>query len=41
MELVLVPEKSHGNFFEGDCYVLIYVSAGCEQTAFRTEKTHI
>ncbi|XP_062401454.1 advillin [Sardina pilchardus] len=24
MELVLVPEKSHGNFFEGDCYVLLY-----------------
>ncbi|KAL2090564.1 hypothetical protein ACEWY4_012827 [Coilia grayii] len=24
MELVLVPEKSHGNFFEGDCYVLLH-----------------
>lgn len=24
MELVLVPEKSHGNFFEGDCYILLY-----------------
>ncbi|XP_035243065.1 advillin [Anguilla anguilla] len=23
MELVQVPEKSHGNFFEGDCYVLL------------------
>uniref|UniRef100_A0A8C6USM8 Advillin n=1 Tax=Neogobius melanostomus TaxID=47308 RepID=A0A8C6USM8_9GOBI len=23
LELVLVPEKSHGNFFEGDCYVLL------------------
>ncbi|KAF7693018.1 advillin [Silurus meridionalis] len=23
MELVLVPEKSHGNFFEGDCYLLL------------------
>lgn len=34
MELVLVPEKSHGNFYEGDCYVLLHVSiavarAGC------------
>ncbi|KAG7477407.1 hypothetical protein MATL_G00069360 [Megalops atlanticus] len=23
MELVQVPEKSHGNFFEGDCYILL------------------
>ncbi|XP_070758105.1 advillin [Enoplosus armatus] len=23
MELVQVPEKSHGNFYEGDCYVLL------------------
>ncbi|XP_060766257.1 advillin [Neoarius graeffei] len=23
MELVVVPEKSHGNFFEGDCYLLL------------------
>ncbi|XP_044159316.1 villin-1 [Bufo gargarizans] len=23
MEMVPVPEKSHGNFFEGDCYVLL------------------
>uniref|UniRef100_A0A8B9JMW1 Advillin n=1 Tax=Astyanax mexicanus TaxID=7994 RepID=A0A8B9JMW1_ASTMX len=23
MELVLVPEKSYGNFYEGDCYVLL------------------
>ncbi|KAJ0023685.1 hypothetical protein NQD34_003584 [Periophthalmus magnuspinnatus] len=23
MELVVVPEKSHGNFFEGDCYILL------------------
>ncbi|KAK0145517.1 Advillin [Merluccius polli] len=23
LELVLVPEKSHGNFYEGDCYVLL------------------
>uniref|UniRef100_A0AAY4CLY5 HP domain-containing protein n=1 Tax=Denticeps clupeoides TaxID=299321 RepID=A0AAY4CLY5_9TELE len=23
MEMVLVPEKSHGNFFEGDCYVVL------------------
>ncbi|XP_030632518.1 advillin [Chanos chanos] len=24
MELVLVPEKSHGNFYEGDCYLVLY-----------------
>ncbi|XP_056220499.1 advillin [Seriola aureovittata] len=24
MELVQVPEKSHGNFYEGDCYVLLF-----------------
>lgn len=24
MELVPVPEKSYGNFFEGDCYILLY-----------------
>ncbi|KAG7318754.1 hypothetical protein KOW79_017228 [Hemibagrus wyckioides] len=23
MELVVVPEKTHGNFFEGDCYLLL------------------
>ncbi|KAG8007914.1 Advillin [Nibea albiflora] len=23
MELVQVPEKTHGNFYEGDCYVLL------------------
>ncbi|KAK9529182.1 hypothetical protein VZT92_013295 [Zoarces viviparus] len=23
MELVQIPEKSHGNFYEGDCYVLL------------------
>lgn len=23
MEMVLVPEKSYGNFFEGDCYILL------------------
>ncbi|KAJ8358523.1 hypothetical protein SKAU_G00150480 [Synaphobranchus kaupii] len=23
MELALVPEKSYGNFFEGDCYILL------------------
>uniref|UniRef100_A0A673ZE73 Advillin n=1 Tax=Salmo trutta TaxID=8032 RepID=A0A673ZE73_SALTR len=23
MELVQVPEKSHGNFYEGDCYILL------------------
>uniref|UniRef100_A0A671YGI6 Advillin n=1 Tax=Sparus aurata TaxID=8175 RepID=A0A671YGI6_SPAAU len=26
MELVQVPEKSYGNFYEGDCYVLLAVS---------------
>uniref|UniRef100_A0A4W5MWJ5 Advillin n=1 Tax=Hucho hucho TaxID=62062 RepID=A0A4W5MWJ5_9TELE len=25
MELVQVPEKSHGNFYEGDCYILLSV----------------
>ncbi|KAF3689723.1 Advillin p92 [Channa argus] len=24
MELVQVPEKSYGSFFEGDCYILLY-----------------
>ncbi|CAI9621768.1 unnamed protein product [Staurois parvus] len=24
MDLVLVPQKAHGNFFEGDCYLLLY-----------------
>ncbi|KAM9859541.1 advillin [Aulostomus maculatus] len=24
MELVPVPEKSHGHFYEGDCYLLLY-----------------
>ncbi|XP_024121378.1 advillin-like, partial [Oryzias melastigma] len=24
MELVLIPEKTYGNFFEGDCYVLLF-----------------
>uniref|UniRef100_A0A665TRC4 Advillin n=1 Tax=Echeneis naucrates TaxID=173247 RepID=A0A665TRC4_ECHNA len=24
MELVQIPEKSHGNFYEGDCYVLLF-----------------
>ncbi|XP_049588785.1 advillin [Syngnathus scovelli] len=24
MELVQVPEKSHGQFYEGDCYVILY-----------------
>ncbi|XP_012736593.2 advillin [Fundulus heteroclitus] len=24
MELVLVPEKSFGNFYEGDCYILLF-----------------
>ncbi|XP_032365171.1 advillin-like [Etheostoma spectabile] len=24
MELVQIPEKSYGNFYEGDCYVLLY-----------------
>ena len=28
MELVLVNEKSHGNFYEGDCYILLSVSHG-------------
>ncbi|KAM9443774.1 advillin [Clarias gariepinus] len=23
MELVVIPEKTHGNFFEGDCYILL------------------
>lgn len=26
MELVQIPEKSYGNFYEGDCYVLLSVS---------------
>lgn len=26
MELVQLPEKSYGNFYEGDCYVLLSVS---------------
>lgn len=27
MDLVQVPPKSHGSFYEGDCYVLLSVSA--------------
>lgn len=26
MELVLVPLSAHGNFYEGDCYVILSVS---------------
>lgn len=26
MDLVQVPSKAHGNFYEGDCYVLLSVS---------------
>lgn len=26
MELVLVPQSAHGNFYEGDCYVILSVS---------------
>ncbi|XP_062323282.1 advillin [Osmerus eperlanus] len=24
MELVLIPDKSYGNFYEGDCYILLF-----------------
>lgn len=27
MELVLVPQSAHGNFYEGDCYVILSVSS--------------
>lgn len=27
MELALVPLSAHGNFYEGDCYVILSVSA--------------
>lgn len=27
MEMVPVPTKSYGNFYEGDCYILL--SVGC------------
>ncbi|KAE8298710.1 Advillin p92 [Larimichthys crocea] len=30
MELVQVPEKTHGNFYEGDCYVLLSVEMSWE-----------
>lgn len=26
MELVLVPLSAHGNFYEGDCYIILSVS---------------
>lgn len=26
MELALVPLSAHGNFYEGDCYVILSVS---------------
>lgn len=26
LELVQLPERSYGNFYEGDCYVLLSVS---------------
>lgn len=28
MELVQVPDKSYGSFYEGDCYILLSVSVG-------------
>lgn len=27
MQLVPVPAKTYGNFYEGDCYIVLYVSA--------------
>lgn len=27
LELALVPLSAHGNFYEGDCYVILSVSA--------------
>jgi len=26
MKMVPVPEQAFGNFFEGDCYIILYVS---------------
>lgn len=26
MELALVPLSAHGNFYEGDCYIILSVS---------------
>lgn len=34
MELVLVPLSAHGNFYEGDCYVVLSVSTTPEPMSF-------
>lgn len=34
MELALVPLNAHGNFYEGDCYVILSVSASPPATPF-------
>ncbi|CAM4722406.1 hypothetical protein PO909_017064 [Leuciscus waleckii] len=32
MKMVPVPEQAFGNFFEGDCYIILYVSNGTTQS---------
>ncbi|KAM3622019.1 uncharacterized protein V6R79_019250 [Siganus canaliculatus] len=34
MELVPVPEKSYGNFYEGDCYILLSTQKGCSSLSY-------
>ena len=43
MEMVPVPAQAYGNFFEGDCYIVLSVSAfttdfprGCIETLMKT-----
>ncbi|XP_073686433.1 advillin [Garra rufa] len=32
MKMVPVPEQAYGNFFEGDCYIILNVSSGATQS---------
>lgn len=37
MKMVPVPEKAFGNFFEGDCYVVLFVRTPIYYSAFSLE----
>lgn len=38
MQLVPVPAKAYGNFLEGDCYIVLFVSA---PTLVHTRLVHV
>lgn len=40
MELVQIPEKSHGHFYDGDCYVLLSVSCWLTSDLFILTLVH-